>query len=594
MEKLATFICMTLTCLSATGQTLLDSLKTELAASPTLDTLRVNLLLKIADALVWNDPGEALEYTREAHKLASSLHSQRGIAHAFRQEGIIHYEQSDPLRAMEFFQRALKVIEPLNDRPFNASIYNNIANIYSDLKQYDKALEHYHHLLSVAEELGDTANQVIAIVNTASIYIEQQDMPQGIAYLTTALSMAKAIANERFEMAIHNNLGRALAKQGNDERALRHFNACLALADQLGSTGIKANVLNSIGEILINQHQYTEAEHHSKDALALAETVGALEWQANAWQTLSRVYEEQGSPAEALHAYRSFITLRDSAVNEEKKAEITRKEMQFTLEKQEAVAASEMGRQRVIMYAIIGLAFIALGAVILGWRLYKRKRDSDEHKRIAEFEARVADTEMKALRAQMNPHFIFNSLTAIGNSIAEKDFAAAGDYLGRFAKLIRLILENSEYKEVSLATDLQVLELYMQLEARRLGGKFTYEIDMETGIDPENTLVPPLILQPLVENSIWHGLIPKDEHGQIWIRIRQEGESLCYIVEDNGVGRVTASDHVAIAKRSMGIALTRARVAITGKGQQSDTGISFNDLPNGLAVTVKLPLALQF
>ncbi|GGG83051.1 hypothetical protein GCM10007415_15010 [Parapedobacter pyrenivorans] len=594
MKKLTTFICIAMTCLSATGQTLLDSLKTELTASSTQDTLRVSLLLKIADALVWNDPDEALDYAHQARELANTLDWQKGIARALRQEGIVHYEQSDPVRAMDFFQKALKTAEPLHDRRFNASIYNNIANIYSDLKQYDKALAHYQHLLSIAKELNDTTNQVIAMVNMASIYIEQQHMAEGISRLTQALSMTKRIGNQRFEMAIHNNLGRALAKQGNDEKALQHFNACLALAEQLGSTGVKANVLNSVGELLINQHRYAEAERHSKEALALAENVGALEWQANAWQTLSRTYEELGKATEALHAYQSFIQLRDSAVNEEKKAEITRKEMQFTLEKQEAIAAAELDRQRMLMYATVGIVLILLAAVILGWRFYKRRRDSDERKRIAEFEALVADTEMKALRAQMNPHFIFNSLTAIGNSIAEKDFTIAGDYLRQFAKLIRLILENSEYKAIPLATDLQTLELYMQLEARRLKGKFTYEIDMGSGIDPENTLVPPLILQPLVENSIWHGLIPKDGHGQIWIKIRQEGESLCYMVEDNGVGRAIKSGSTTTAKQSMGIALTRARVAITGKEQQSEGNISFHDLPNGLSVSVRLPLALQF
>src|SRR3546814_9386899 len=201
---------------------------------------------------------------------------------------------------------------------------------------------------------------------------------------------------------------------------------------------------------------------------------------------------------------------------------------------------------------------------------------------------------MKALRAQMNPHFIFNSLNAIGNSIDKRDFETAGNYLTRFAKLVRLILENSEYRESPLATDLQVLELYIQLEAMRLKGKITYEIDVDDDIDAENTLVPPLIVQPLIENSIWHGLAPKDGHGRIWIRVRQEQGSLCYIVEDNGVGRATASCNTATAKRSMGIALTRARIAITEKRPQSETDISFDDLPNGLAVTVKLPLALQF
>lgn len=594
MEKLATFICIALTCLSATGQTLLDSLKDELASSLQPDTARVSLMLDIANALVWNDPDEAMDYTRDAHTLATSLGWRKGIAYALRQEGVIHYERSDLLRALDCFQQALTIATPFDDKPFNASIDNNIANIYADLGQLDKALEHYRRFRAVSEALHDTTNRVIATVNMASIYIEQQNIPEGIAYLTEALSLAQATANQRFKMAIHNNLGRAFAKQGNDTTALRHFRACLALAEELSSTGIKANVLNSVGELLMNQHDYAEAERHSKQALALAEEVGALEWQANAWRTLSQIHEEQGHATEALFAYKRFIALRDSTVNEEKKAEIARKEMQFMLEKQEAVAASEMGRQRAITYAIGGVALTVLGAVILGWRLYKRQRDSDERKKTAEFEALVADTEMKALRAQMNPHFIFNALTAIGNSIASKDFATAGDYLNRFAKLVRLILENSEYQEVPLATDLQALEMYMQLEAMRLKGKISYEIDMAADIDPENTLVPPLILQPLIENSIWHGLMPKEGPGCIRIRIRREQESLCYVVEDNGVGRVTAPSTAVSPKRSMGIALTQARVAIAGRGQPSDASIFFTDLPNGLAVTVKLPLAFAF
>ncbi len=594
MEKLTTFICMALTCLSATGQTLLDSLKDELASSLQLDTARVSLMLDIANALVWNDPDEAMDYTRDAHTLATSLGWQKGIAYALRQEGVIHYERSDLLRALDCFQQALITATPFDDKPFNASIDNNIANIYADLGQLDKALEHYRHFRAVSEALHDTTNRVIATVNMASIYIEQQNIPEGIAYLTEALSLAQATANQRFKMAIHNNLGRAFAKQGNDTTALCHFRACLALAEELSSTGIKANVLNSMGELLMNEHDYAEAERHSKQALALAEEVGALEWQANAWRTLSQIHEEQGHATEALFAYKRFIALRDSTVNEEKKAEIARKEMRFMLEKQEAVAASEMGRQRAITYAIGGMALTVLGAVILGWRLYKRQRDSDERKKTAVFEALVADTEMKALRAQMNPHFIFNALTAIGNSIASKDFATAGDYLNRFAKLVRLILENSEYQEIPLATDLQALEMYMQLEAMRLKGKISYEIDMAADIDPENTLVPPLILQPLIENSIWHGLMPKEGPGCIRIRIRREQESLCYVVEDNGVGRVTALSTAVSPKRSMGIALTQARVAITGRGQPSDASIFFTDLPNGLAVTVKLPLAFAF
>ena len=594
MKKLATYSCIMMACLATSGQTVVDSLKTKLANYSARDTSRVSLLLDIADALVWNSPQEALTYVKKAAQLTDELDWQKGRAYALRQEGLIHYEQSDPIRAMDRFHAALRAAAPMRDRAFEASIYNNIANIYSDLKQYDKALDHYNRLLTISEELGDTAKMVIATVNRASVYIERQQLASGIADLTGALSLTRAIGNRRFEMAIQNNLGRALAKQGNEESALEHFNACLDLAGQLGSDGIKANVLNSIGEILLNRQQYTAAQQRSEAALALAEKVGALEWQANALQTLSRIHERQHRPDEALRAYKQFIILRDSAINDEKKVEITRNEMQFAFEKQEAVAASEIRRQRTVTYAIVGMSLVIMGALVLGWRLYKRRRDSDEHKKIAEFEALVADTEMKALRAQMNPHFIFNALNAIGNSIAGQDFTTAGDYLSRFAKLIRQILENSEHREIPLSADLAVLEGYLQLEAMRLHGKFTYAIAIAEDIDPENTLVPPLLLQPLIENSIWHGLLPKKGTGHISLRVQKDGESLCYTVEDNGVGRAHANRQANRAKRSMGIALTKARVAIADTHPHKTSAILFDDLPDGLAVTIKLPLSLQF
>src|SRR5690606_7818025 len=145
-----------------------------------------------------------------------------------------------------------------------------------------------------------------------------------------------------------------------------------------------------------------------------------------------------------------------------------------------------------------------------------------------------------------------------------------------------------------LSADLAVLEGYMALEAMRLRGKFTYAITVTEDIDSENTLVPPLILQPLIENSIWHGILPKNGPGHISIHVQKDGESLSYTVTDNGVGRAHLNGNANQTKRSMGIALTEARVAITGTRPHQPSAIMFNDLPNGLAVTVKLPLSLLF
>ena len=114
----------------------------------------------------------------------------------------------------------------------------------------------------------------------------------------------------------------------------------------------------------------------------------------------------------------------------------------------------------------------------------------------------------------MNPHFIFNSLNSVNDYIDKNDTGTASGYITKFAKLMRMILENSEQKEVTLEDDLKALELYMQLEALRLKNKFTYEIKVDENIDCENTLVPPLILQPFVENSIWHGIAKRTALGK--------------------------------------------------------------------------------
>jgi LytS/YehU family sensor histidine kinase len=203
---------------------------------------------------------------------------------------------------------------------------------------------------------------------------------------------------------------------------------------------------------------------------------------------------------------------------------------------------------------------------------------------------------MKALRSQMNPHFIFNSLNSIGDYISKNNLVAADNYLTKFAKVMRMILENSEQKEVSLSDDLKGLELYMQLEAMRLNNKFTYEINVEKTIDQENTMVPPLILQPFVENSIWHGLARKKGAGKIVIDIKREAQMLNCVVEDNGLGRNQMGDSslANATHKSLGMKITKARIDIINKVKKSKAAVELSDLAEGMRVEVKLPFELSF
>ncbi len=213
---------------------------------------------------------------------------------------------------------------------------------------------------------------------------------------------------------------------------------------------------------------------------------------------------------------------------------------------------------------------------------------------------KMADAEMQALRAQMNPHFIFNCLNSINRYIVKSDQATASLYLTRFAKLIRLILDNSNSKTVTLANELEALRLYIEMESIRFERQFSYSIEVEEGVQADNICVPPLIIQPYVENAIWHGLLHKENEGRLTIRMYLEtGSQLICVIEDDGIGREKArelrSKNVS-TKKSLGMKLTEDRLALLNKQAQLDASVEVEDLktedgtPAGTRVILKIPV----
>src|SRR6185503_2433203 len=171
-----------------------------------------------------------------------------------------------------------------------------------------------------------------------------------------------------------------------------------------------------------------------------------------------------------------------------------------------------------------------------------RARAEEEKKEaksiLMDTQRKMTEIEMQALRAQMNPHFIFNCLNSINRYIVKSDQVTASLYLTRFAKLIRLILDNSNSRTVILTNELEALKLYIEMEALRFDKKFSYNITIEKNLSTDNIDVPPLIIQPYVENAIWHGLLHKESDGRLDIYVNMIDENMLQcIIEDNGVGR---------------------------------------------------------
>jgi ligand-binding sensor domain-containing protein len=222
-------------------------------------------------------------------------------------------------------------------------------------------------------------------------------------------------------------------------------------------------------------------------------------------------------------------------------------------------------------------------------RLIRRERERGQQREL----------EMQALRAQMNPHFIFNCLSSINNFVLKNQTEAASDYLTKFSRLIRTVLNNSKKPLIPLEDELDMLKLYLDMESLRFTGRFEYSINIDKDIDPTAVFMPPLLLQPIAENAIWHGLMHKKESGRLVINIQVENNILTCVIADNGVGRsyTTTLQSKSVKKgKSMGIQITRQRLAlINGDDVHDEHAFKTVDLydDNGKAAGTRVSLNMK-
>ncbi|MEL6925378.1 MAG: histidine kinase, partial [Bacteroidota bacterium] len=212
-----------------------------------------------------------------------------------------------------------------------------------------------------------------------------------------------------------------------------------------------------------------------------------------------------------------------------------------------------------------------------------------------EYEKNFLDLEMRALRMQMNPHFLFNALNTIKGYYANAQLKEANSYISKFARLLRLILENAD-KYIPLEKEIQILKFYLDLTQNRYPGKFDYELKIGKGITVSDVAIPPMLLQPFVENSIIHGLAPLDTGGRLELCFYKEGGVLVSKVTDNGVGRAASKvNRKPLGHQSKSIQITIDRLKIINKGHSIKKAFLIEDLvdpagdPAGTRIIIKTP-----
>jgi LytS/YehU family sensor histidine kinase len=229
--------------------------------------------------------------------------------------------------------------------------------------------------------------------------------------------------------------------------------------------------------------------------------------------------------------------------------------------------------------------------------LKRRNEHLENLKAQSDLKLKASELEMQALRAQMNPHFIFNCLSSINHFILKNETDSASDYLTKFSRLIRIVLTNSKNKLITLEDELEMLRLYLDMERLRFKNSFNYNINFINSIDIDNIYIPPLLLQPFAENAIWHGLMNKEGEGHLEISLRTENNFLiCHIIDD-GIGRKAAAELKMSGekKKSLGLKITRERFDLLNEPDEEKTFFEFEDLidENGSAAGTKVILKIR-
>ena len=544
---------------------------------------------------------KAISYHQKAFDIFKKLKKIDLLLIALNSIGANYTSLNDYKKALDCHFQVLKIAEQSRNTEMIANAYGNIGLIFKRIENYEKAYVYYEKADLEYSGNKDTYG-VINNYNNYGTAKDQNNDPKGaIELYMKGLELAgdnPQFENLKYDLLL--NSGISYIELKNYDEALDVLKTCSAFYEKnenyhkLSVANLYyAQALTEAPDEILKKNNINPSEKYNiaisllKENVKIDEKLEIPESLMYDKELLAKIYEKKGDYKNALIEFKSFQNLKDSFAFSENREEAIKKEMQYEADKKETLAKAEIGKQKVIRNAIVTVSLIVLIAgvfLFLGFR--KRQKIKAEQKEIL-LKAEISETELKALRAQMNPHFIFNALNSIADYINKNDAKSADYYLGKFAKLMRGILENSEEKEIPLSEELKMLEFYMDLESLRFKNKFNYEIKIADDINPENTFIPPMILQPFVENSILHGLSKKENNGKITIHIDKIEDLLKCTIEDNGIGRKNPNENLG---KSYGVKLTRERIALFEKSKNSDSGVFYTDLEAGTRVELRLPL----
>ena len=512
-----------------------------------------------------------------------------GLARCYSSLGVIFSQEGNYYASLDNYQNGLKLYQKINHKSSISKSYNNLGIVFKSRGNNAKALEYFKSALKIQEEIGEQAMPV-TLTNIGVIYFEENKLPEAYSYYTKAEKLFKTIENIRGFALLQNYLGDYYTKTNAADKAEAHYKKSLEMYESMQNKFGASLSLYNLGTLYFEQNKYEQAMPLATKSLTYAQEIGVLDQIYHSEKLVSDIYNAQNQPALSLQHYKNYIIARDSLNTMESTKKFDRAEMDFEYKKKEALFEEKNKREHLLLiFSIIGTLLLT-GLIFLLINRHQVKKRLTLQKEVAEYE-------QKALHLQMNPHFVFNCLGSISSFIVQNGTDSALKYLSKFSKLMRLTLEYSKDSLIPIDKEIESLQNYLELEQLRFHDKFEFKIQSSDSIE-FNMGLPPLLIQPFVENAILHGLVPKEGSGMITVTFDVHNDQLICTISDNGIGITKSAaikENSMKAHKSMALEITRKRLeimeAIISKSAQIEIKeVEENDAVVGTKVTLRLPI----
>ncbi|WP_417800639.1 tetratricopeptide repeat protein [Tenacibaculum sp.] len=550
---------------------------------------------------IYADQGNYVEairnYTR-SKELKLKVKDTMGVARAYTNIGSIFGEQGNYPRALENFNTAVGIYEKLGLSNYTARLMLNMGMVYNNLGNIEKALIYVNKALEVAKKQNSQVTIAICLSLKGTIYKTQLDYINALEQFQKALQIRQTINDKRGVGISLNDVADVQILVQQEGKAFKNFKEAGIVNKEVGSPiGLCRSYLG-LARCFNFQKQYQKALNYVLKSQEIAIEMKLLELQKETAELLSIIYKNTGDYKKSLTNYQQYKILNDSIFNKENIEKITQLEYEYKYKQAlDSASIRELKltktvldtsqnlkkSQRNLLLGIVAflITTLVLGIIILFLKLRNQKSKTQN-----------VIMEQKLLRSQMTPHFIFNSLSVLQGMILNKEQKKSVSYLSKFSKLLRTILENSRDRTVSLSQELIAVENYLALQNLE-NESYTYTISVEEDIETSLFKIPPMLIQPFVENAIEHAFVNLIGNRTINIELSYSNQELICVIKDNGVGLEDLKKDKNQDKKSLSTTITSERLKILSKDFKMNGSVTIEDRKKyneqGTVVTLTIP-----